>query len=145
MDAESTYLNLYDLFVDEAEYLQSDENQGRQFLAESVIIAAITAIFVSFCNGFFGRLGEKAADDVATSAKGAFKRAADTGDQTAVIEGLAILAPYLEQLSESNVEQRREEIRWLADTLERRGFPNDSAEAMASNILTVLRAAGAAS
>lgn len=142
MDAESTYLDLYDVLVDEAEYLQSDEELGRNLLVESIIVGALSAMLVAFCNGFFGRLGEKAADDVAAKTKGLFERGAEKGEQKATLEGLDLLTPYLRLLNQSTDAQTEEEVLWIADYLEGRGFPRSAAKRMAGDTLTILRAAG---
>ena len=142
MDTESTYLDLYDALVDDAEYLQADAEDGRQFLLEAVIVGALSAMLLAFCNGFFGRFGEKAAEGAAQKVKGLFKRGAAEGERDATIEGLDLLKPYLHVLGRSTEEQVAEEIRWIADHLERRGFPAPAATQLAQSALAILRAAG---
>jgi len=61
IDAESIYLDLYDDFADQAEYLQSDD-ENRNLLPAALIVGGLFWALATFATGFFNQLGERTAD-----------------------------------------------------------------------------------
>lgn len=137
MGAENLYLDLYAVFAEDSEYLQPDGG-SRSPVTDMLIMGAMGGALASFTTGFFTRLGERAADGVAGRIVSLLRR----GERKDVIRALALLEPYLPELSESLEDERLAEEAWVSSMLYRLGFPETTAHEVAGAVLDRLREQG---
>lgn len=143
MEVEDIYIRLYEGFVPRAEYLQAD-SRDRNIILESFIVAGLSLALHAFVESFFGGLGKAAAEPVINTIKGKFKKAAGSGDRTAVLEALELMEPYLKHLSEMTDSQLALYRSAVAAVLGTRGYPRDVANEASTDVIAVLLAAGGA-
>lgn len=141
MDTDDLYISLYEGFSPTAEYLQADD-RTRHLLAEGLIIAGLSFALKAFAEKFFEKLGESAAESVWGRIKGFFKTSADTGQRQAMLDGLALMGPYLSYLPSMTPAQRAVYADAVADALGARGYPRDIAAQVAADVVARLMAAG---
>lgn len=144
IDTESVYLDLYDDFVDQAEYLQSDD-ENRHLLPAAFIVGGLFWALAAFATGFFNHLGERTADFALAKITSLTHHKSQELTPEQVIELLRTLAPYLPLLEKSNEEERRTQEQWVSSELERNSFPPDTARKLAKAIVDHLRQAGSSS
>jgi hypothetical protein len=140
MDAQDIYLDLYGEFGPFAEYLQAD-SRVRNLLPEAMIVAGLGFALSAFAESFLKEVGGAAGKAVVEKVKGLFGKTAEAGDRAALIEGLAVLEPYLNALkaaSSAEADARRA----VASMLEKKGFPADTAADAAGQIVETLRRGG---
>lgn len=134
VDATELYLDLYDALVDDAEYLQADSDV-RHMLPETLVIGALGAVVATFSNGFFGRLGQRAADGCADKITQWARRGERGADPDALLEALSLLQPLLPLLAQYTRAERDDAVRQIAQTLHDRGFPEPAALEVAGRVL----------
>lgn len=142
MDTEDLYISLYEGFSPTAEYLQAD-SPHRNLLAEGLIIAGLSFALKAFAEAFFEKLGESAADATVSGIKRLFKQSESTGDRQALLDGLALMAPYLPHLGAMNATQRAVYQAAVADALSTRGYPKAVADQTAAELMGKLQTGGA--
>ncbi|TAK91657.1 MAG: hypothetical protein EPO09_15810 [Aquabacterium sp.] len=141
MDTDDLYISLYEGFSPTAEYLQAD-SQHRNLLAEGLIIAGLSFALKAFAEAFFEKLGESAAEATVNGIKRLFKRSEESGDRQALLDGLALMAPYLPHLGAMNAAQRAVYQAAVATALGTRGYPKAVAEQTAAELMLKLQAGG---
>lgn len=141
MDTDDLYISLYEGFSPTAEYLQAD-SQHRNLLAEGLIIAGLAFALKAFAEAFFEKLGETAAEATVGGIKRLFKQSEDKGDRQALLDGLALMAPYLPHLAAMSADQRAVYQAAVAGTLGTRGYPKAVADQTAAELMGKLQAGG---
>jgi hypothetical protein len=137
MKAEELYVRLYEDFTPTAEYLQAD-SEHRNFLPETMILAGLAFALGAFVQSFLGALGKATAEGITARVGAAFEKSEKTGDRNAMLDGLALLGPYLQHLSKMSNSQRKVYIDAIAAALADRGYPDDVARQTASELVTSL-------
>ena len=105
MDTDDLYLSLYEGFSPTAEYLQADAPH-RNFLLEGLIIAGLAFALNAFAEAFFEKLGDAAGEATVNGIKGLFKESEHKGERQPLLDGLALMAPYLPHLRTMTPAQR---------------------------------------
>lgn len=134
VDASDLYLRLYDVIIDDAEYLQPDDD-ARHMLPDALVIGALGASLAIFAKGFLGKLGERAGDGAADKIAALFKRAGDSGDRDALLEALGFLQPELPSIAARVRSEREAQAARIAEVLAQRGFPKPVAAEVARVLL----------
>lgn len=142
MNAEDIYLDLYGEFGPYAEYLQAD-SRVRNLLPEAMIVAGLGFALTAFAESFFKEIGATVGKAIVEKVKTLFGKTAKTGDRDALIEGLAALEPYLDALKAASAVEAEVQRR-VSAMLETKGFPADTAAAVAAKIIAALSRGGGA-
>lgn len=133
VNTEDLYIGLYEDIIPSAEYLQAD-SEHRNFLPEAVIIAGLGAVLKIFAEKLFETLGDKTAELSFEKIIGIFSSAEKKGDRDAMLEGLELIQPFLENLQKMTSDQQEILRDVIAANLEKRGYPADVAKSTSADL-----------
>lgn len=140
-DAQDIYIDLFDAFTVSSEYLQAN-SEKRYFLPESIIVGGLALAVGAFAKGFLAELGKTVSKAAVGKVVSKFKSSEESGDRDALLEGIALLQPFLLHLSNFSDDQIDVCRKVVAESLSGRGYPVDSANQAANDLINVLLAAG---
>jgi len=142
MQTDDLYIRIYEDVSPKAEYFQADSIH-RNMLTEAMVIAGIGWALTEFSKALFGDLAKSAAAAVANKIKELFGTSAENGDRDVLLEALDLLRPHLAEMLDASEVERLQLQKAIADALNARGFPEDTADETAKKLFATLNKAAA--